>query len=141
MLRSSSLLAVIASAVLGLAPLSSPASARGGGHSGASGSLHGPGSTHDPIIYHPVHGPGSTHNPILATKPIVRDHRDHGGAHGGGPNGGAPSSEGGVTVTSGSGRNKVVVPTHLRDYPVYAIPGNGLYNGPSPFAPIVRDHR
>ena len=27
--------------------------------------LHGPGSSHNPIIYHPVHGPGSSHNPIV----------------------------------------------------------------------------
>lgn len=141
MLRKSIHLAVAASAALGLALLNSPASARGGGgggssHSGTSGPLHGPGSSHNPIVYHPVHGPGSTHNPILATKPVVRDHRNHGGAHGG-----APSSEGGVTVTSGSGRNTVLVPAKLGDYPVYAIPGNGLYNGPPPSSPIVRDHR
>ena len=28
--------------------------------------LHGPGSSHYPIVYHPpVHGPGSSHNPIV----------------------------------------------------------------------------
>jgi hypothetical protein len=39
--------------------------------------LHGPGSSHDPIVYHPVHGPGSTHNPIVRSpgKTVVRDHR------------------------------------------------------------------
>lgn len=45
--------------------------------------LHGPGSSHNPIVYHPVHGPGSSHNPIVA-KPgnslapgtVVRDHRN-----------------------------------------------------------------
>jgi hypothetical protein len=37
--------------------------------------LHGPGSTHNPIIYHPVHGPGSSHNPIIAPMTVVRDHR------------------------------------------------------------------
>ena len=144
MLHKSCVLAVAVSTVLGLAQLTSPASARGGGgsgHSDTSGPLHGPGSSHNPIVYHPVHGPGSTHNPILATKPVVRDHRNHGGTHGGGLNGGAPSPQGGVTVTSGSGRNKVVVPTQLGDYPVYGIPGNGLYNGPPPSPPIVRDHR
>lgn len=28
--------------------------------------LHGPGSTHNPIVRHPpLHGPGSSHNPIV----------------------------------------------------------------------------
>ena len=27
--------------------------------------VHGPGSSHDPIVFHPVHGPGSSHNPII----------------------------------------------------------------------------
>ena len=31
--------------------------------------LHGPGSSHNPIIKHPpVHGPGSSHNPIVAPR-------------------------------------------------------------------------
>jgi hypothetical protein len=118
-----------------------PAFARSGNsQTGTTGPVHGPGSSHNPIVYHPVHGPGSTHNPILATKPVVRDHRKHGGAHGGGPNGGSPSPEGGVTVTSGSGRNKVVVPTKLGDYPVYGEQCNGLCNG-TPVTPIVHEHR
>ena len=30
------------------------------------GPLHGPGSSHNPIIAHPpLHGPGSSHNPIV----------------------------------------------------------------------------
>ena len=37
--------------------------------------LHGPGSSHNPIVYHPVHGPGSSHNPIVAPVTVVRDHR------------------------------------------------------------------
>lgn len=38
--------------------------------------LHGPGSSHNPIVYHPVHGPGSSHNPIVNTSgTVVRDHR------------------------------------------------------------------
>jgi len=41
----------------------------------ASGPLHGPGSSHDPIVHHPVHGPGSSHNPIVTRDPVVRDHR------------------------------------------------------------------
>jgi hypothetical protein len=36
--------------------------------------VHGPGSSHNPIVYHPVHGPGSSHNPIVYN-PVVRDHR------------------------------------------------------------------
>ncbi len=140
-------------AVLGVALATTCAAGTANAHHGGGGStsssnapivyhpVHGPGSSHNPILYRPLHGPGSTHNPILRTAPIVRDHRNHGGVHGGGMNGGAPSPEGGVVVTSGSGRNKVVVPTHLGDYPVYAIPGNGLYNGPPAFSPIVRDHR
>jgi len=43
----------------------------GGGH-GSNGSflfgtspVHGPGSSHNPIVYHPVHGVGSSHNPIV----------------------------------------------------------------------------
>ncbi len=35
--------------------------------------LHGPGSSHNPIVSHPLHGPGSSHNPIIA--PAIRDHR------------------------------------------------------------------
>jgi hypothetical protein len=30
--------------------------------------LHGPGSSHNPIVYHPKHGPGSSHNPIVVPK-------------------------------------------------------------------------
>jgi len=38
--------------------------------------VHGPGSSHNPIVYHPVHGPGSSHNPIVnTTSTVVRDHR------------------------------------------------------------------
>jgi len=35
------------------------------GGSAHGGPLHGPGSSHNPIVYHPVHGPGSSHNPIV----------------------------------------------------------------------------
>ena len=46
--------------------------------------LHGPGSSHNPIVYHPVHGPGSSHNPIVSKSggnalpngTVVRDHRN-----------------------------------------------------------------
>jgi hypothetical protein len=46
------------------------------------GPLHGPGSSHNPIVYHPVHGPGSSHNPIVVSTSkyppgtVVRDHRN-----------------------------------------------------------------
>jgi hypothetical protein len=44
--------------------------------------VHGPGSSHNPIVYHPVHGPGSSHNPIVSKSggnalpvgTVVRDH-------------------------------------------------------------------
>jgi hypothetical protein len=42
---------------------------------GGLGTVHGPGSSHNPIVYHPVHGPGSSHNPIIAPATVVRDHR------------------------------------------------------------------
>jgi hypothetical protein len=33
--------------------------------------LHGPGSSHNPIVWHPpVHGPGSSHNPIVWHPPL-----------------------------------------------------------------------
>jgi hypothetical protein len=46
--------------------------------------VHGPGSSHNPIVYHPVHGPGSSHNPIVSKSggnalpngTVVRDHRN-----------------------------------------------------------------
>jgi len=57
-----SVLAVAATlTATGLAATS--ASAKGGTHH----PVHGPGSSHDPIVYHPVHGQGSTHNPIVFT--------------------------------------------------------------------------
>ena len=48
------------------------------------GPVHGPGSSHDPIVYRPVHGPGSSHHPIVVASTgknppagtIVRDHRN-----------------------------------------------------------------
>jgi hypothetical protein len=44
--------------------------------------VHGPGSSHNPIVRHPVHGPGSSHNPIVVSTSkyppgtVVRDHRN-----------------------------------------------------------------
>jgi hypothetical protein len=44
--------------------------------------VHGPGSSHNPIVHHPVHGPGSSHNPIVVSTSkyppgtVVRDHRN-----------------------------------------------------------------
>jgi len=127
---------LLASTAIALAAAGS-ADARGGhGHS-SSPPLHGPGSSHNPIVYHPVHGPGSSHNPILATEPVVRDHRHHDGPHGGGPNGGAPSPEGGVTVTQG----RKLVPTQVGDFRVFEQQCNGLCNPTPPPPPIVHDHR
>lgn len=40
-----------------------------------TGPVHGPGSSHNPIVYHPKHGPGSSHNPIITPVTVVRDHR------------------------------------------------------------------
>src|SRR5437763_17194449 len=46
-----------------------------------TGPVHGPGSSHNPIVYHPVHGPGSSHNPVVlstskyAPGTVGRDHR------------------------------------------------------------------
>ncbi len=63
-----------------------------GGGNDSSGSvtfeppLHGPGSSHNPVVYHPVHGSGSSHNPIVQTGSgkknciargtVVHDHRN-----------------------------------------------------------------
>lgn len=80
-----SLLAAFAAGALLFAPVGSAVAHSGhhhhhhdgdsnnGGSSFGTGPVHGPGSSHNPIVYHPVHGPGSTHNPIIA--PVVRDHR------------------------------------------------------------------
>ena len=44
--------------------------------------VHGPGSSHNPIVHHPVHGYGSSHDPIVVSTSkyppgtIVRDHRN-----------------------------------------------------------------
>ncbi|MBV8836300.1 MAG: hypothetical protein JO000_07165 [Alphaproteobacteria bacterium] len=110
----------------------------GGGHVGSQPAntsaqpVHGPGSSHNPIVRRPKHGRGSSHNPILATKPVVRDHRP-GHYPTLGPNRGRdPSPPGGVTVTNGNGQ---VVPTHLIPNP-YSKPSHGGRQHP-----IVHDHR
>lgn len=133
---------LIASTAISLAAATAGHAHGSGGHGGSNGGNtstaqpnHGPGSSHNPIVYHPVHGPGSSHNPILATKPVVRDHRNP-RPHGGGINGANSSAEGGVTVTNG----RTKVPTQLGDYPVYGEHCNGLCN-PGPPPQIVRDHR
>jgi hypothetical protein len=47
-----------------------------------AGPLHGTGSSHNPIVYHPKHGTGSSHNPIVVSTSkyppgtVVRDHRN-----------------------------------------------------------------
>ncbi len=44
-------------------------SGSGGGHGYSHPPLHGPGSSHNPIVKHPpVHGPGSSHNPIVVPR-------------------------------------------------------------------------
>lgn len=53
-----------------------------GGIALAKEPVHGPGSSHNPIVYHPVHGPGSSHNPIIMPPSkyppgtVVQDHRN-----------------------------------------------------------------
>ena len=37
----------------------------GSGGRGYSPPLHGPGSSHNPIVKRSLHGPGSSHNPIV----------------------------------------------------------------------------
>jgi hypothetical protein len=59
---SSSFLAVFSAAALLLAS-GNAANAKSGNH--PLGPVHGPGSSHNPIVYRPVHGQGSTHNPIV----------------------------------------------------------------------------
>jgi hypothetical protein len=92
--------------------------------------LHGPGSSHNPIVYNP---------PIVYTPPIVRDHRgsgfegvvrDHRG-----PNG-AP---GGVTVSAGG----TVLPPPVVGYGGYHGHGGGHGTGlpGTGFRGDVRDHR
>lgn len=72
----SSLFVAITAGALLLAPIPGASAHHHGGDGGSSGPfgtgpVHGPGSTHTPIIYHPVHGPGSSHNPVSAS--IIRD--------------------------------------------------------------------
>jgi hypothetical protein len=93
--------------------------------------LHGPGSSHNPIIYHPVHGPGSSHNPIVYHPPIVRDHR------------GLNDAPGGVTVSGGG----TVVPPRTCSSLFHCSGGyygNGRGGGGQSgggFQGVVRDHR
>ena len=58
-------LTILAIAMAGVAA-TGEADAKGFGHP-----VHGPGSSHNPIVFHPVHGPGSSHNPIIC-KPGAR---------------------------------------------------------------------
>lgn len=120
------------------------ASAGSGGHGGGakspaltgiSGPVHGPGSSHNPIVYHPNHGPGSSHNPIMVAP--TRDHR--------GPNG-AP--QGGVTVDGGAVKVTPAPTNCLRYCGGYRGGGGGGYGGRGGggmrqpgFQGIVRDHR
>jgi hypothetical protein len=62
-LTSSSFLTVLSVAVLLLASGNTASAAK----KNTAPPVHGPGSSHNPIVYHPVHGQGSTHNPIVRT--------------------------------------------------------------------------
>jgi hypothetical protein len=49
-----------------------------------AGNLHGSGSSHNPIVYHPpVHGQGSSHNPIVECS-ATRKHNCEAGTGGSG---------------------------------------------------------
>ena len=76
-----------------------------------TGPVHGPGSSHNPIVYHPVHGTGSSHNPII--NPTVRDHR-------------------------GDPARPVVTTPNCKSF---AYGGCGGHPGHSKNNPVVRDHR
>ncbi len=122
-------LAVLMSfAVIGTAAARGGGGGSGGGqHAGTSSqmsSVHGPGSSHNPIVYHPIHGPGSSHNPIVntAVNGVVVSN-----GHG----------SGGVTITTGTttGFNGDVH-DHRGDYffKPYRRPPYG-------FPPGTHDHR
>lgn len=56
----------------------------GGGNTGpfGTGPVHGPGSSHDPIVHHPLlPGPASNLKPIAIPGPVVRDHRHRPGSN------------------------------------------------------------
>lgn len=42
---------------------------------GGLGTVHGPGSSHNPIVYHPGHGPVVRDHRRPVPAPVVRDHR------------------------------------------------------------------
>ena len=76
---------IIPMLLIGVMAAASPAEAKidqGGTTSNVP--VHGPGSSHNPIVYHPLHGPGSSHNPIVSKSggnalpvgTVVRDHRN-----------------------------------------------------------------
>jgi hypothetical protein len=115
---------LLASTAIGLAASQASYAHGGQGHHHDHGGYsppppnHGPGSSHNPIIVHPVHGPGSSHNPIIY-KPIVRDHRPapcHGGFHPGRCRSNPDNAPGGVTVTSDGGRITSGFNGNVRDH-------------------------
>jgi hypothetical protein len=86
---------IVSALAIMLATASSAAPAGHNRHDNCSGNcgsakppppLHGPGSTHNPIVRHPLHGPGTSHNPIVKSGgttrhciqrgTVVHDHRD-----------------------------------------------------------------
>lgn len=71
------------------------------------GPVHGPGSSHNPIVYHPVHGPGSSHNPVIVPVTVVRDHRQPPPRHGGG---------GSKERLCREGHLSYCAPDHVRDH-------------------------
>ena len=83
-LRPARIVAIAAAAVF-LVVSANGAFARGGGHGGGHGGggqrLHGPGTSHNPIIVGQangrLHGPGTSHNPIIAQGGRGRHHHGH----------------------------------------------------------------
>lgn len=102
--------------------------------------LHGPGSSHNPTVYHPLHGPGSSHNPIVRSpgKSVVRDHRKkpcyircHPGHR---PD--LTNAEGGGAVTT-SRSTRYQGGDTSRDHRHGTLTTSARNNG----GPVVRDHR
>jgi hypothetical protein len=85
-ITSSKFVTIVAAFTAAILPALSSEIAFAAGHTDTNKStessppLHGPGSSHNPIVYHPVHGPGSSHNPIVRHCPprgtVVHDHRN-----------------------------------------------------------------
>jgi hypothetical protein len=90
--NSSQLISLVAASATAVWLGASLGTALAGSHQGNNRSnmspppLHGPGSSHNPILRHPLHDPGSSHNPIVKTGSgkrncitrgtVVHDHRN-----------------------------------------------------------------